>query len=186
MIAFAETLVQILLQPKRSIGGITATVTLEEVGEDDLEITDHPVEQGASITDNAYLKPAVLRIAAKWAGLPLSIKTLSETYQQLLTLQASRIPFDIITPKRKYPNMLFKSLKQTTDKYTENCLSVSAEFKQIIIVQTQVTSVPPRAAQAQPEVTAATQNVGTVSAEPLSGSSLTVPSSLLSSLNPNL
>lgn len=182
MIAFVETLVQVLLQPKRSIGGITATVTIEEVTEDNLEITDHPVEQGAEITDNAYKKPVVLRITAKWAGLPLSTKTLSETYEQLLNLQASRIPFDVITPKRKYPNMLFKSLKQNTDKYTENCLSVVAEFKQIIIVQTQVTSVPPRAAQAQPEVTAATSNVGTISAQPVSGSALTIPDSILAGL----
>ena len=41
--------------PRRSIGPFNATLTIEEVASDDLEITQHPVQQGAAITDHADL-----------------------------------------------------------------------------------------------------------------------------------
>lgn len=56
----------ILVKPRRSIGPFVATVTLEETHQDDLEITDHPVEVGASITDHAFKLPASLVIKAAW------------------------------------------------------------------------------------------------------------------------
>lgn len=57
----------ILVKPRRSIGPFVATVTLEETHQDDLEITDHPVEVGASITDHAFKLPASLVIKAAWS-----------------------------------------------------------------------------------------------------------------------
>lgn len=162
-----NTLTEIFLRPARNIGGISANVTIEEVGRDDLEITSHPVQQGADITDNAYKKAAELKIIALWAdNIPPFYRPLGETYQALLALQASRIPFTVVTGKRIYNNMLFKSLVQTTDKNTENCLAITAEFKEIIIVNVEVTSVPPRPQQAQPETTGATENTGVKAAQP--------------------
>jgi hypothetical protein len=46
-----------------------------------------------------------------------------ETYQELLDLQNSRVPFDVVTGKRIYTNMLIRALEVTTDRTSENvCL----------------------------------------------------------------
>jgi hypothetical protein len=149
--------------PRRSIGPFNATVTLEEIASDDLEITQHPVQQGATITDHAYLKPATVSVKIMFnaADAPLA-----ETYAKLRQLQASREPFDVVTGKRAYKNMLFKSLGQTNDAQTENVLSISAELQEIFIVQVETTTVPPRKQQANPGKTGATENAGQKSAQP--------------------
>lgn len=149
--------------PRRSIGPFNATVTLEEIASDDLEITQHPVQQGATITDHAYLKPATVSIKIMFNATDAP---LAETYTKLRQLQASREPFDVVTGKRAYKNMLFKSLGQTNDAQTENVLSISAELQEIFIVQVETTTVPPRKQQANPGKTGATENAGQKSAQP--------------------
>jgi len=143
--------------PRRLIGPIRATVTIEEVSTDELEITQHPVQQGASITDHSYVKPANLSMKVMWNN---DDRPLAETYQQLINLQADRIPFDIVTGKRLYSNMLFKSLGLTTDAFTENVLSINATFVEVFITALEVVTVPPRKQQKNPGKTGATQNAG--------------------------
>jgi len=88
---------------------------------------------------------------------------LAKIYQNLLELQSSREPFDIVTPKRIYSNMLMASIAQTTDKNTENTLAVTMTFQEIIIVKVSTTQVP-RIKQKQPAVTGKTENAGKKSA----------------------
>ncbi|AUO22526.1 phage baseplate protein [Pseudomonas sp. NC02] len=171
----------ITIDPKRSIGSIVAHVTMEEVATDELQITEHPVELGANVTDHAFKKPADLVIRCGWSNASLGgvlngVKGLvsaltggdafgsdyvSGVYNQLLALQESRIPFDVSTGKRLYTNMLMRSLSQTTDEKSEYTLMVTAVFKQVLIVQTQATTLPPKDDQAQPESTAETADAGT-------------------------
>lgn len=148
----------------RSIGGIVAACTLEEDHEDELELTDHPVELGASITDHAFKKPVRVRIIIGWGAGQL--QPLSQIYAQLLALQASAKPFSIVTGKRKYRNMLITALGTQTDADTENVLRVVLQCREVIIVQTQVTNMPPAANQSNPQATAAPQNSGTVQTTP--------------------
>lgn len=88
---------------------------------------------------------------------------LAQTYEKLLKLQATRVPFDIATPKRVYKSMLFQTLGVVTDKNTENVLSVSCTFQQVILVKVQ-RAVVDRSLQAQPQRTQATEAVGNKSA----------------------
>lgn len=148
--------------PKRSIGQFSATVTLEEVGTDELEITQHPVQQGASITDHAYMKPATVNIKVMWND---NDAPLAETYKNLLDLQSSREPFDVVTGKRTYRNMLIKSLGQTNDVQTENILSISLQLQEIFITAVEVVTVPERAKQKNAGKTGATENAGQKSAQ---------------------
>lgn len=148
--------------PKRAIGPFNAPVTIEEAGRDELEITQHPVQQGASITDHSFVKPASLSLSLLWGNQDAP---LSETYKNLLELQSQREPFDVVTGKRIYKNMMMKSLGQTTDATTENVLKVSMELQEIIITSLEVTTVPERKKQANPAKTGATQNAGNKSAQ---------------------
>jgi hypothetical protein len=155
-----------LFRQGRSIAGIIPNVVVEESHSDELTVTDHPVEQGASVSDHAFKQPAQVSVRYQFgesslnligagAGDPASV------YSLLLKIQASRVPFDLLTGKRAYQNMLIKTLSVTTDPATENILAVSASLREVIIVQTSVTSLQPADAQANPEQTAAPSNTGT-------------------------
>jgi hypothetical protein len=148
--------------PVRKIGGFVATVTVSETHTDTIEVTRHPVQQGAAITDHAYVKPCTLSIKASFG---FGETPLEELYNQLLNMQSSRQPFDIVTGKRAYSNMLCTSLSVTTDSKTENVLSISAEFTQVILTQLEIVTVPKRAQQKKPGKTGATENEGKKSAQ---------------------
>lgn len=164
--ATALGVVTALFRPARAIADFYADVTIEETARDDLEITRHPVESGSEITDHAYKQPAEVIIRCGWSNSGFDETGfhgpgfVEGIYDQLLNLQYSRIPFTVVTGKRTYVNMLIASLSQTTDEKTENALIVTVVCRQIILVQTQTTQVAPRAQQAQPENTAATEATG--------------------------
>lgn len=157
----------ISIQPSRSIGDIQADATISEVGDDETEITRHPVEQGAAITDHAFSEPSNLVIEAAWSNSSFAANGddtyCANIYKNLLDMRAQRIPFDVLTPQRKYTNMLIKSLTKRTDEKTENALKVTIVCRQIIIVQTQTTPVPSADVQKMPQKTNPPANTGTVS-----------------------
>lgn len=49
---------------------IIADATIEERHADHLEVTEHPVEQGAAISDHAYKRPAEVSITMAWSNSP--------------------------------------------------------------------------------------------------------------------
>jgi hypothetical protein len=119
------------LLPLRQIGPLFATITATEVITDELEITQHPVQNGAAVTDHSYLKPATVQISVMFDA---TLQPLTTTYAQLLKLQSDRIPINVITGKRAFDNMLIKSLAVTTDAQTENSLAVDLDLQQILMV----------------------------------------------------
>lgn len=174
--------------PPSPLNPINAQVTIEEVSQDELEITEHPIEQGSPISDHAYKRPAEVIIRCAWSNSPPpggvgssmpggllgaavgalgaavlptlaagntnqslltgnAIGQVKDVYANLLELQRSLIPFTIITGKRKYENMLFKSISNTTDINSENALMITATCKEIIVVSTSLvsTSINPNA-----------------------------------------
>lgn len=155
------------IRTARRIGDIQATITVDEAGSDELEMTQHPVQRGAAITDHAYVKPSTLNIRAMFAESEDA--TLEEIYQDLLDLQAEREPFEIVTGKRIYTDMLFKTIAVTTDKATDQVLSVQCGFQQVILVDVVLTTVPPRAKQANPGKTGGTEKAGAKQAKPENG-----------------
>jgi hypothetical protein len=176
-----------IFSPQRTIGNIVAQVTIEEEHHDKLVVTKHPVQQGAQISDHAYKMPANLIIHAGWSnsGLESVISDLSSlygyaagnnnnlslnysqtVYNQLLTLQAQRIPFSITTGKRQYTNMLLNDISVTTTEKTEHTLLATLVCEEVIIVQTTTTILPPAANQASPQQTLAPVNTGNSSLSP--------------------
>lgn len=164
---------------RRSIGGIIAAVTIEEQHEDDIQITEHPVEQGAPISDHAFKRPAQVTIQAGWAaagfidffGVHHTVDLSAETgvYGLLLSWQSAFIPFDVFTGKRAYTNMLIERLSISTDKNSEFALIANITCKQVIIVSTQTALVSGMSDSANdhasPETTAPTQDGGDYQAE---------------------
>jgi len=160
-------------KPRREIGPFVAQVTVEEISTDELEITDHPIEMGAQISDHAWKRPAELVITAGWSDSPTragfldgligavtgtidgvtsiltgeDVSQIREIYQGLLELQVSAQPMTVYTGKRVYTDMLIKTLRQETNRETENSLVVTATLRQVIIVTTRtlIVGAPPEA-----------------------------------------
>lgn len=148
-------------RPTRIFGTIELNVVISESTNDTLTITKQPVQTGASITDHAYKEPTTFNFEALFKD---NIeKSLSKTYEELLTLQNSRVPFTITTPKRIYNNMLISSIGQTTDKTSENILKLMISCQEVILVRVSTTQVP-RTKQRNPGATGKTENVGKKSA----------------------
>ena len=166
-------------QQSRRIGLIVPSVVVSEKHSDTLEITEHPVETGAPVSDHAYKRPSEVVMEVGFAGggslldfidtsslgltLGLSPK---ETYQQILDLQISRIPFDVVTGKRLYSNMLIRAIEVTTDRTSENVLMAVLTLREVIITQTQQISVADKADMKEGANTSAVINSGTKAAKP--------------------
>lgn len=160
-------------QQSRRIGLIVPSVVISEKHNDTLEITEHPVEVGAAISDHAYRRPSEVIMQVGFAGggslldfLDTTSVGLSaglspkETYQELLDLQSSRVPFDVVTGKRIYNNMLIRALEVTTDRTTENVLSAVLTLREVIITSTTTAQVAPKADMKLGADTSAVQNSG--------------------------
>jgi hypothetical protein len=155
---------------KRMIENITVDAIINEDTNDTLTVTKQPVQTGASITDHAYNEPTVFsmqilqqvnnpitQLTSTFAKAPTS--GLAQLYQQFLDLQKQRIPFNILTPKRIYKNMLMTVVRLSTNKATENILSLNLSFQEILFAAIGTTVVAP-INQKAPEKTQKTQNTG--------------------------
>lgn len=158
----------------RSVGGITPDITIEESHQDQLVITEHPVEDGATISDHAYKLPAQVMVTYGWTpGGPtnasLASDFLNTLYKKILALQTAVSLFQVFTGKRIYNNMLMQGVTLTTDKNTENALVVRMLCREIPLVQTRtvVVSLDPTT-QATPQSTQPIANQGTQTLQPAS------------------
>lgn len=158
---------------RRSIGGIHAQVTISEEERDELQITEHPVEQGAPISDHAFKRPSEVRIKAGWSRGDLSATGSSGMYGILLAWQAALNPFDVYTGKRTYHNMLIQSLTVTTDSHSEFVLMADLVLRQVIIVAVSTSKVSSLTStnptnQSSPESNASTTEKGDQQPRPVS------------------
>jgi hypothetical protein len=191
--AFAgNEIASLLLRPSRAIGTLIPDCVFTEDHMDALQITEHPVEKTADITDHAYLKPKEVTIRFGFSNASLgpvtslvtsaisgslslssALGTLTDgiggdsyavqSYNKLLAIQASKQPIAITTGKRKYTSMLIQTIAVHTDAQYEYSLMATVHCKEIILVSTFSTSLPPNANQAQAQTTASPQSTGTQS-----------------------
>lgn len=172
--SLTESVGSLLLAGKgRTIMGLFADVTIEEKHKDELIITEHPTEAGASISDHAYMESPELTMKVGWSESAGKLNgyvgnsflggtiSLIIVYELLQNLQKSKIPLIVMSGKRLYTNMLIKSLSCTTDKTTEHVLIIDITFKKVIRVMTSETTVLVEN-QASPEATAGVQSRGAV------------------------
>ncbi|KAA1194856.1 phage baseplate protein [Photorhabdus heterorhabditis] len=184
-----DILSAIFQQQTRSFGTesmlLVPSVVIAEKHTDALEITEHPVEIGAAVSDHAYKKPSEITMELGFAGggslldfvdtskiglnMGLSPK---ETYQKILDLQELREPFKVITGKRTYENMLIKAIEVTTDRHSENVLLCTLTLREVIISSTQVVQVAEKESMKTGVSTSAVENSGTKAPKPINESVL--------------
>lgn len=121
--------------PYHELGTLIPHIVTEENHRDNMTITKQPVETGAPITDHAFQEPASIQMHAFWSdSTAQSSGFVQSVYEALLAQQATRQPFDVITNKRAYTNMLMPGLAVKTDAESWSVLDVIADCQQIIIV----------------------------------------------------
>lgn len=138
----------------------------------ELTVTDNPVETGVVVSDHAFMQPIRLEIEAVVSDNPLwngrtstyvkdSLVLKDGTprvdvfgdgqrrsitaYEKIRNLQASAVPFTVVTGLARFPNMVIQSLAVEQDKDSSAVLSFRASLREVIIVSTQTVTYPPRA-----------------------------------------
>lgn len=181
--------------PQGQLDSIRIQATIEETHESRLNVTRHPVEDGADITDHSFLEPKEVIMHCGWSnsspdalaqvinsgiqsfqsgGLSSLFSDLtapngdfvSGVYSQILALQATRQPFSIVTSLRSYDDMLIRHIRVTRDHKSVNALMVHVTCSQVILVSTSSTSVPPIANQLIPANTADFSSLGGIGLAP--------------------
>jgi hypothetical protein len=163
---------QVAFSTGRNIGGFIADVTISEEHTDEVTVTDHPVEQGANISDHAFANPVrvVIRVGYSNSSQNAGANSayVNQQYQNFIDLKNTRQPFAIITGRRNYSNMVIIGLALTTDETTANAMILTVTCREVIIVSTQTATVPPADQHANPQATGPVTNQGTVTPVPAS------------------
>lgn len=149
----------------KSIGFIPIDAFPEEDHHSLVTVTTMPVEDGSTISDNAVEEPDELMItgicgpasilnpissitnigAAIGAGVSPFQAVTSRTLdvdQALYQLKHTRQPVTVVTGLRVYQNMMIMDYRVRRDKDTGGALVFIIQFREIIIVESQTTTVP--------------------------------------------
>lgn len=150
----------------RMIGTIMPDVVVEEVHNDQIVVTQHPVEIGAAISDHAFKAPSRVQMKIGYSNSKgQSEGYVQQAYQELLDLAEEREPFDLFTGKRAYSNMLIDGIMVTTDVTTEFALNAVVSLREVLITYTDDTSGTQvgkkKGSQSSAKDSASTSNGGT-------------------------
>ncbi len=147
---------------------LDASISESHVGE--VEVTEHPVEEGANISDHARPKPETLSVEGVVSNTPLSrsqsrrafeshgrnLETTTLTdeiqgqpgfaesaYAKLLFIKDTGKVVTVVTKLRTYNNMVLKSLNVPRNAQTGEILRFTAQFLQVKVVQNKFANLPP-------------------------------------------
>jgi hypothetical protein len=152
----------LIMRRGATIGTVMPHVLVEENDDDRLAITDHPVENGGTVSDHAFLLPKTCDLKIGWSDSKAGYVNASlDEYEALLSLQAEREPFDVSTGTRLFTNMLVQGVTRTHDQRTKNAVTVTVRLKEVRITGAQ-TAGQNIGSQASPQQTASQTNAGEI------------------------
>lgn len=130
---------------KAQIGSLELDATLSEQHQGDVDVTDHPVERGANISDHARSKPEVVTLEGLITNTPISggfdPTRAAKAYAELLSLKDAGDLLTVVTSRRSYSDMVLTSLSTPVDARTGQALRFSATLKQVRVVSSQTVKV---------------------------------------------
>jgi len=149
---------QLIFKKGNFIGEIELDVTVSESASSSSSITSNPVENGADVNDHIIINPMTYTIVGVVSNTKVStlggLNTIeqlstgnvftkqstpsSEAWDELLELQADRIPFTLVTNLKAYDNVVIENLNTSQDKDTSNSLHFTANLREIIFVGSQL------------------------------------------------
>jgi len=148
------------------LDSITFDGTVRESYELDTDITDHPVEKGANVTDHSRPKPDMLTIDALFTDTPLSTEqntravesggftfqtndtdvfsgagTAEASFQKLVALRNAGKVFTVTTVSRTYDNMMIQKITAPRDSKTGEGVTFTLVLKRIRQVTNKLVTV---------------------------------------------
>lgn len=153
------------LRTRAVIDTLTVDASLSEQHTSEVEVTEHPVEVGASITDHLRPKPDMLVLEGVVSNDPMPssadpdlprssgtalFSTHSESdatragqaYRTLLALKESGHLITVVTSLRSYDNMALKSLSVPRSPQSGQALRFSATFIEVKLVSNREVVLP--------------------------------------------
>lgn len=129
---------------KAKIDSIDLDCSINESHAADSEVTQHPVEKGADITDHVRLKPLVVQMEGlvSDATFPPQAGRWRDAYRKLMTLRDQAKPFTLVTALREYTDMVLVSLTFPRDIGSADSLKFSATLQQVVRATSQTVIVP--------------------------------------------
>lgn len=116
----------------------------------ELEITNNPVETGASVSDHSYVKPAEIQMLIRMSDVHQSLVpgqftggwSRSVTAWKLLRkIQEDRIPVMVGTQLGMYYNMLIKTLQANEDQSTYRGLYATATLVELPVARVKTVEI---------------------------------------------
>lgn len=133
-----------MLYCKTNIGGYFFDGFIQVEHSRSLQMTENPVETGASIVDHAYVKPAEIVMQIMMSDVHQSLYPGQFTgtrfrsvnaWTLLKKMQSDRIPVSVLTRLGLYTNMLISSLKATDTAETFRALSAEVTLREIPVAR---------------------------------------------------
>jgi len=136
---------------KMSVGAVEFDCSVSETHVDEAEITDHPVEGGADMTDHIRKKPNSIELNGIITNTPIAIMAslsvgspvttdflpfvmdrVEAGYAELRRAMEAGERLDVVTSLRSYENMAIQSLTVTRDVNNGNVLNCKISLREII------------------------------------------------------
>lgn len=118
-----------------------------------INITSHPIQTGADISDHAYVEPNKLTFDIGMSDVMQSYlqgqysdnssRSVS-AYKKLRELQSQRLPITIVTKLGTYKNMMIETISSTDDNKTTYGLRATITLKQIFVVNVATVKISER------------------------------------------
>lgn len=138
---------------KTNIGGWFFDAYTRENHESKLDITQHPVQTGAAVSDHAFLQPKTLTMDIAMSDVATSYiagqfdgtwSRSRRAFDVLMELQALRLPLQITTRLKLYSNMLIETISAPDDYETLTGLKCTITFKELLVAMTQTAKISER------------------------------------------
>lgn len=174
MASFEDVDYAMLFVNRSRIGKLVPDITIEEVYDDRVQITSHPVEKGSNISDHAYMLPKQLDMRVGWADHKGGNEQWSlSRYEQLRKIQSELEPLTVITKKRMYENMMIVGISVTNDEKSPHSVIATVRMTEVRFagVISNISSVPGH--QAFPQTTQPPTDLGNV--QPTKVASVPIP-----------
>lgn len=168
---------------KGQIGLVQMDATLSEVHTSEAAVTEHPVEEGANISDHIRRLPEEVEINGVVSNTPIvflaSIAAESPienditpvtdraglAYAELTRIQDAGELVTVVTTLRDYENMALTSLVVNRDAQSGNVMNAQLSLREIIVAETQGVEAPtPVTKSNKPPIDQGTQTAGAASA----------------------
>jgi hypothetical protein len=147
-----------------TIDTITVDASISEQHNSEVEVTDHQVEQGATISDHARVRPVTLALECIVSNTPITAQQAQrivesdgfsftatspiqgyrghaeQTFNKLEALRDECRLITVVTALKTYTNMILTSLSVPRNASTGEALRFSATFKSVTLVKNQTTT----------------------------------------------